>query len=129
MLTRGGLTMSKIIRMGSKIETGDHGYSASIMSDRADEIPDSYVLALLDWAKSAWDWEAVGTEAENRAEKLELSGNLISYDLSNEDLAGLFGGKYGGSPGAIPGFLDSNGKISDDWADIQAWVWVPISRF
>jgi len=121
--------MSKVIRLGSKIETGDKGYSASIMSDKIDEIKDAYVEVLLDWAKSAWDWEAVVTKAENRAEKLEISGDLISMDLSNDDLIGLFGGKYGGSPGAIPGFLDGNGKIADEWADTQAWVWVPVGRF
>lgn len=121
--------MLKVIRLSSKIETGDKGYSASIMSDKADEIKDAYVEVLLDWAKSVWDWEAVVTEAENRAEKLEISDDLISMDLSREDLIGLFGGKYGGSPGAIPGFLDANGKIADEWADIQAWVWVPVGRF
>jgi hypothetical protein len=123
--------MPQIIRGVSKLETGDYGYSAVIMSDKADEIPDSYLLTLLEWAKNVWDWEAVVTKAENRAEDLEYykDSERVCYNLGKEDLVGLFGGKYGGSPGPIPGFLDVKGKISDEWADIQAWCYIPVGRF
>jgi hypothetical protein len=131
--------MPKIIREASKLETGDYGYSAVIMTDKADEIPDSYLLALLEWAKNVWDWESVVTLAENRAESLERVGDhpeLICYNLSKDDLVGLLGGKYGGSPGPIPGFLDleyrkeyATDAFSDDWADIQAGCYIPVGRF
>jgi len=126
-----------IIRGETKIETGDHGYSAVIMSEKASEISDAHIEALLNWAKNVWDWESVVTKAENRAEDLELADDgLICYNLSKDDLVGLLGGKYGGSPGAIPGFLDevyrkeyATDAFSDDWADAQAWVYVPAGRF
>lgn len=126
----------RIIRTGIYLETGDYGYGAVIQTDRAEEIPDSYLLALLEWAKNVWDWEAVVTEEENRAEDLELEGEHVCYNLSTEDLIGLFGGKYGGSPGAIPGFVDMAYKekyakdtIADDWSDIVAYVYIPPGRF
>jgi len=131
--------MPKIVRETSKLETGDYGYGAVIMANKADEIADSYLLALLEWAKNVWDWEAVVTVAENRGESLELVGDhpeLICYNLSKDDLVGLFGGKYGGSPGPIPGFLDlayrkeyATDAISDEWADIIAYCYIPVGRF
>jgi hypothetical protein len=29
----------------------------------------------------------------------------------------------------IPGFIDENGKISDAWADIQAYCYIPETKF
>ncbi|MDD4591202.1 MAG: hypothetical protein PHG06_12375 [Parabacteroides sp.] len=125
----------KITRGSDRITAELNDYSALIVSEKIDQIDEMYAVVLLDWNMRIWDWEAVVTEAENRAEKLELSGDQVIYTLSNEDLLGLFGGKYAGSPGyndvpsGIPGFIDANGKISDAWSDIQAYCYIPKTRF
>ena len=113
-----------------------HGYSALIVFDDMREHPELdelFVLVLLDWAITIWDWESVATLTENRAENLEFAENQICYTLSTEDLVGLFAGKYerptGYDPRVIPDFLDANGKISDAWVSIQAYCYVPVSRF
>lgn len=119
-----------------RITANLHGYSALIVFDDMREHPELdelFALVLLDWAIAAWDWESVATLTENRAESLELAENQVYYTLSDEDLIGLFAGKYerlvGYDHRVIPGFLDANNKISDAWASIQAYCYVPVSRF
>jgi hypothetical protein len=104
------------------------GYGIVINSDHAEQITDDYLEALVDWAMDVWDWGSVVTKDENRAEELEYSDGHIIYSLSRDDLIGLFGGKYGGSPGAIAGFMDGD-SISDEWADIVAYCFIPAGRF
>ena len=119
------MTSENIIRDVGRIEAGDGEYIAAIFCDRCDEISDVYILKLLEWAKSVWDWEAVVTIAENRAESLEgPSDDRICYNLSSDDVDGLLGGKYGGSPGKLPGWGDRDG-----WGNINAYVWMPAGRF
>lgn len=113
-----------------------HGYSALIVFDDMREHPELdelFALVLLDWAITTWDWESVATLTENRTESLKLAENQVCYTLSDEDLVGLFAGKYerlaGYDPRVISSFLDVNDKISDAWASIQAYCYVPVSRF
>jgi hypothetical protein len=121
----------KIENSGDRIIASLPDYSALIVSEKVHDHPEleMYAAVLLHWAIEVWDWESTVTLTENRAEKLEISGNQVCYSLSNEDLIGLCGGKYGESPGPITGFLDENGKISDTWADIQAYCYTPKTRF
>lgn len=125
-----------LIKSSDRITANLHGYSALIVFDDMREHPEldeMFALILLDWAIATWDWESVATLIENRTESLELAENQVCYTLSNEDLIGLFAGKYGRpagyDPRVIPGFLDVNNKISDAWASIQAYCYVPVSRF
>jgi hypothetical protein len=127
----------EIENSGDRIIASLPGYSALIVSENVHNHPEleMYAAVLLDWNMRIWDWEAVVTLAENRAEKLEISGDQVVYTLSNEDLLGLFAGKYAGSRGyndvlpGLAGFTDANGKISDAWADIQAYCYIPKARF